>query len=121
MISAGDLELIAAETSELIRAVRGEIPAGEIVDFEQLFRVVPRTLADLPRVSREGQTHRIGIGFSGVEAVYEVHDESLTLEIYDLALYINLSDMLVYRMDTRRDGSDTSGIREDQAVPVCRQ
>ena len=93
-VSAGDLELIAAETVDLIRSIRGETPAGEVVDFEQLFRIVPKKLADLPRVSREGQTNQIGIGLSGVEAVYEDRGESLTLEIYDLAPYSNLSDLL---------------------------
>lgn len=89
-----DLAQIAAETIELIQAIRGEIPAEEVVNFEQLFRVLPTKAADMPRVSREGRTNTIGLGLSGVEAVYEDGDRSATLAIVDLAPYRNLSDLL---------------------------
>ena len=92
--STVDLTRIAEETVALIQAIRGEAPVKEVVDFEQLDRVLPKKLADLPQVSRTGETNSIGLGLSGVEAEYGDSEASVTLAIFDLAPYSSLSGLL---------------------------
>ena len=85
---------VVNEVADLIRAFRGDSPATPVIEYEKLDRILPRKVADLPRVSREGRTNSIGLGLSGVEAVYEGENVTVTLRIADLAPYSNLAHLL---------------------------
>ena len=80
----GELLMIAEEAISLVRTIRGDVPAPELIGFRQLERLLPREVEGLPRTSTEAKANQVAL-FSSASAMYADASRNVTVFIADLA------------------------------------